>query len=192
MGSAELKWSQSAVTRGWKSELGLVPVSRIWGQAKDDPRDVLFSQWVEKMHETKPNSASTIRASAHVVSTNILVAKAGNMAKPSVGREVYSSHELGEGVRESEYLLASNISTGPYVSPYCPNMVELPNKMCGGTFADTVTSPNEETIPQLLLCLISKYLTPCITLRRCPVKFPLVDTNYQNSRLGSISIHMRL
>ena len=95
------------------------------------------------------------------------------------------SHEPGEGVRESEYLLTNNISTGPCISPYCPNMVELPNQMCGGMFADTVTSPSEETIPQLLSCLISKYLTPCITLRRCPVKFPLVDTNYQNSRLGS-------
>ena len=138
---------------------------------------------MKKMHE--PNSASTIRASAHIVSTNILVAKAGDIAKPSVGREVYSSHELGEGVRESEYLLTNNISTGPCISPYCPNMVELPNQMCGGMFADTVTSPSEETIPQLLSCLISKYLTPRITLRRCPVKFPLVDTNYQSSRLGS-------
>ena len=107
------------------------------------------------------------------------------MVKPSVGREVCSPNEPGEGVRESEYLLTNNISTGPCISPYCPNMVELPNQMCGGMFADTVTSPSEETIPQLLSCLISKYLTPCITLRRCPVKFPLVDTNYQNSRLGS-------
>ena len=42
------KWSQSAVTRGWKSELGLVPGSRIWGQAKEAPRDVFFSWWVHE------------------------------------------------------------------------------------------------------------------------------------------------
>lgn len=46
------------------------------------------------MHE--PNSASTIRASAHIVSTNILVAKAGDMVKPSVGREVCSPMSRGK------------------------------------------------------------------------------------------------
>ena len=64
---------------------------------------------MEEMQETKPNSESTIRTSAHTVSANILLAKADDVAKPNMGREVHSSHGSGEGIGESEYLLNNNI-----------------------------------------------------------------------------------
>ena len=81
------------MTRGWKSASWVWSLGLAFGDMRLPGMCSFHGGW-KKMHE--PNSASTIRASAHIVSTNILVAKAGDMVKPSVGREVCSPMSRGK------------------------------------------------------------------------------------------------
>lgn len=49
---------------------------------------------MEELQEMELNSTSTIKASNHIVSAKLSVAKAGHTAKPNMGGEVHSSHGL--------------------------------------------------------------------------------------------------
>lgn len=135
---------------------------------------------MEELQESKPNPTSTIRASVHIVSANIFMPK-------WVTWQVHSSYGSGEGAGENGYLLNDNIIYWTIYFSLLPWItVQLPNHLL------VLSSSNEETTSQLIWCLSSKYLTLRVTLRRCSVKFPLVDQNYQSSRLGSASVHLWL
>lgn len=69
---------------------------------------MFLSWWMEEPQETKPHSTSTTNVSAHSVSANTVMAKAGQMAKPKMDREVHLFYVLKKGVGESGYFLNSN------------------------------------------------------------------------------------
>lgn len=123
---------------------------------------MFVSRWTEGLPETKPHSTSTTKASAHIISASTV------MATPNTRREVHLCHGLEKGVGEGEL-------NGNNQSDLLPCVTELPNKTVDGTMADPATSSKEETTSQVILCLTSKYLTLCITLRRCSIKLPLID-----------------